>query len=71
MNWKQVPIPCPKCGSWYRIDGDICNKCGEYAPVQVKHEKVFSPAIAQGRQWSKKLHRYLTLDEIKSGMRGG
>jgi hypothetical protein len=25
----------------------------------------------QGRQWSKKYHRYLTSKEIKNGMKGG
>lgn len=68
---RQVEEQCPKCGSWYR-DEEKCNKCGTNAPV-IEHQKysIFVSHNSQGKQWSRKDHRYLTHDEIKNGRRGG
>lgn len=68
----QASSACPQCGSWYR-NVDKCNKCGVVI-VEQAEEKTVSKSIGArfgGRLWSKKLGRYLTEKEIKSGMKGG
>lgn len=68
----QTSSACPQCGSWYR-NVDKCNKCGVVI-VEQAEEKTVSKSIGArscGRLWSKKLGRYLTEKEIKSGMKGG
>ncbi len=59
-----------ECGkSWFTFNGK-CNICG----VKRIAEEIDLPkmkAKPMRRLWSKKLHRYLTQDEIKSGMVGG
>ena len=60
---------CPQCGSMYRIV-DKCNICGTVSPDLPEAETRFIRA-QRGKQWSKKLHRYLTEKEIKEGMVGG
>lgn len=57
-NWKQLDTICPQCRKSYFVKDDKCNVCG-------KDRK------GGGRLWSKKLHRYLTEDEVKAGMKGG
>ncbi len=67
---RQVSEPCPTCGSWYR-NGDICNICGGQAPVKEESADLFVSHSSQGRQWSKKEHRYLTHKEVAEGKKGG
>jgi hypothetical protein len=68
---RQVTVPCSSCGSWYRR-GDRCNLCGQecQAAPEVEHRTTII-GERSGRQWSSKLHRYLTEAEIKAGKRGG
>jgi hypothetical protein len=66
---RQVSVPCPTCGSYYR-DENKCNICGTVNEVQEKDDHIVMHHENKGRQWSKKLHRYLTQKEISQGMRG-
>ena len=63
---RQVSEPCPKCGSYYRR-GDVCNICGEVAPVKELSDRTYSLEGRQcrGRVWDKKLHRYLKPGEMR------
>lgn len=67
----QSIIPCPNCGSYYRND-DKCNKCNAIVdePIVNQSHRAIGVRIG-GRLWNKKLHRYLTENEIKAGMKGG
>lgn len=69
MITRQSSYPCPQCGCYYR-NIDTCTQCGKVIPE--KEGFIFTGRHAnQGRQWSKKYHRYLTSKEIKNGMKGG
>lgn len=72
VNWFQSSIICPFCQeSYYRID-EKCNKCKkevkEPIPKKIKKHVIGS---GRGKQWSRKLHRYLTEKDIRKGMTGG
>jgi len=67
---RQVNIACPSCGSYYR-QGDKCNICGNVIMEENSEPIPFVPKAPVGRLWNKRLHRYLTLNEIKAGMQGG
>ena len=63
---RQVDVPCPFCGSWYR-KGGACNKCGSPAPVKSaeQEEKNWNDGkSARGRAWDSKLHRYVKAGEV-------
>jgi hypothetical protein len=76
MNTCQATAACPSCGSWYHngsaADGNVCNICGAICqdPAE-KHNPTFTGGGTSGRLWSKLLHRYLTEDERKQGVKGG
>lgn len=57
--------------SYWRLEGDKCNKCGQ---VVEENEEAIKKTFTGGvvvRKWSSKFHRYLTEGQIKSGERGG
>ena len=59
-----------ECQKSYWTVGGKCNVCGIERDVEdVVFLKVKAKKIK--RLWSKKLHRYLTQDEIKTGIAGG
>jgi predicted ATP-dependent serine protease len=67
--WFKQYCQCPECGkSHWRILG-FCNICYKYDPMP-KEEKEKHYTEQKGRQWSKKLHRYLTSQEIKNEKKG-
>lgn len=70
MITHQASNPC-HCGSMYR-NGNQCNVCGvDTTEIDIKPDDKIKHTIQQkGRMWSKKLGRYLTQNEIKSGMKG-
>lgn len=60
---------CPHCGkSYWRIFG-YCNVCWELDDFN-DDQSVSHFKEQKGKMWSRKLHRYLTEKEIKSGMKG-
>jgi hypothetical protein len=68
----QASSACSGCGSWYR-NKTRCNRCG-IEVIEPEPEVICKKSIgirSGGRLWSKKLGRYLTEKEIKSGMKGG
>lgn len=69
----QVQRACPICGSYYRIAShcNICKSISEITAGDDEPAQRFANKVHQGRQWNKKLHRYLTQKEISEGMRGG
>jgi hypothetical protein len=73
-NMHQSSIPCPACGSWYRTseraESAPCNKCGTVITEPPEPELTMHREN-KGRQWSKKLHRYLTQKELSQGKKGG
>lgn len=70
MITHQATQACPKCGSWYR-NVDKCNICGNVCNDPPHNEQIWYKSRDLKRLWNKKLHRYLTQDEIKRGMKGG
>ena len=68
LSLHQINTPC-KCGSYYRR-GNNCNVCGAETN-DLPEEMPGMKAKRMKMLWNKKLHRYLTQDEIKSGMLGG
>lgn len=71
MTTHQATMPCMSCGSWYRT-GNACNICGAICadPPEETHRTSIGGGTG-GRLWSKRLHRYLTAEEVKSGAKGG
>jgi ribosomal protein L32 len=65
MTLKQTSQPCPNCGSFFRRD-DVCNACGELAPVIEIENKAYSLAgrAPIGKVWNSKLHRYTKKSDI-------
>lgn len=70
MITHQANKPCPKCGSMYR-NKVCCNKCNEDLSNFDTEIATIEYRTAKGRMWSKKLGRYLTQSEVKSGKKGG
>jgi hypothetical protein len=69
VDFHQEDKLCECKKSWWIKNGK-CNKCG----VEREQKEIELPTVKPKhikQLWNKKLHRYLTQDEIKSGMLGG
>ena len=71
-KWKQTHSQCD-CGSWYAIlsnESWICNNVDCGVPRDVSEVKIafgVKMHIIKGKTWSKKLHRYVTAQDVQAG----
>ena len=69
-KWIQLSRPC-KCGSWYAKENEkgifVCNNknCLSVKNIEKINFSNFKQKKHIGKKWSKKLHRYITNNDVK------